>query len=78
MDLSGHLLEKLQEDSGVALYRARSFNGSTAVLVRTPISQALDRNITLRLERELTLKASLNGDWALLPRGTPATGTTAP
>jgi predicted ATPase/signal transduction histidine kinase/GAF domain-containing protein len=67
MDLQRQLMEGLQENSGLALYRARSPDSSASFLVRMPVSSGIDRTLLARLERELTLSVSLDGDWAILP-----------
>lgn len=67
MDLSDYRLEKIQETSGFALYRARGPGGTPQVLVRTPRADLTDGSVQLRLEREYAMRAWLDPERALLP-----------
>ena len=66
-ELSRFTFEVLRQDEHFILYRGRSTNGSSQVLLRSPTSQHPTPQNLKRLERAYSLKEELDPAWAVRP-----------
>jgi DNA-binding CsgD family transcriptional regulator len=64
IDLSRHRFDGLAEDDECVLYRARSEEDGSEVLVLAPAMQYPSPDVLKRLEHEYSLREELDREWA--------------
>jgi Serine/threonine protein kinase len=69
MDLSGYVFEALRKDEEFILYRGKSKDLASHVLVLSPLAEYPAPEILKRLEHEYSLKKELDPTWATRPIG---------
>ena len=67
VDLSRHVFEALRKDDKFILYRGRSKDDGSKVLVVSPVTEYPAPEILERLEHEHSLRDELDSGWAARP-----------
>ena len=67
IELSKYLLEALRKDEEFILYRGRSNDDATQVLVLSPVTEHPRSETLKRLEHECSLREALDPAWSVRP-----------
>jgi serine/threonine protein kinase len=67
MDLSGYVFEALRKDEEFILYRGRSKDDASPVLVLSPVAEYPRPESLRRIEHEYSLREELDPTWASRP-----------